>query len=75
MKHILEVWALLNKCETEDELDDAIGEIPNKFGVFTWERKNKDTVTVTQEYYDDGLEKYMWDKIDIDIPEIEEDEK
>lgn len=75
MKHISEVWNLLEKCKTEEELDEAIGEIPNKFGVFTYERKNKNTVTVTQDYYDKNLDEYMWDKVDIDIPEVEEDKE
>lgn len=73
MKHIREVWALFEKCTTEDELENAIGEIPNKFGIFTWKRKNKDTVTVTQDYYDKELDEYMWESVDIDIPEIKEE--
>ena len=75
MKHISEVQDLLESCKTEEELEDAIGEIPNKFGIFTYERKNKDTITVTQDYYDKNLDEYMWDKVDIDIPEVEEDEE
>ena len=69
MKHISEVWNSLKKCTTEEELESTIGEIPNKFGIFTWKRKNKDTITVTQDYYDEELDEYMWGYKDINIPE------
>ena len=34
MKHISEVWDLFAKCKTEEELEEAVGEIPSKFGLF-----------------------------------------
>lgn len=73
MKHISEVWDLLEKCKTEEELKEAIGEIPNKFGSFSYERTDEDTITVTNTYYDKSLEDYYEDEVDLDIPEIEED--
>lgn len=69
MKHISEVWDLLEKCKTEKELEEAIGEIPNKFGIFTYERTDEDTITVTNDYYDKSLDDYFYEKVDLDIPQ------
>ena len=69
MKHISEVWALLEKCKTEEELEDAIGKIPNKFGIFTYERTDEDTITVTNDYYDKSLDDYFYEEVDLDIPQ------
>lgn len=75
MKHISEVWALFEKCKTEKELEETIGEIPNKFGAFSYERIDKDTIRVTNFYYDKSLEDHYEDKVDFDIPEIKENEE
>ena len=69
MKHISEVWALLEKCKTEEELEEAIGEIPNKFGNFSYERIDEDTVRVTNFYYDEGMDDCYEDEVDFDIPQ------
>ena len=75
MKHISEVWDLFESCQTEDELEDAIGEIPSKFGLFYIDRKDSDTVTVTNTYYDEQLQDYFQERVDFDIPEIEKNKE
>ena len=69
MKHISEVWDLLEKCKTEEELEEAIGEIPNKFGMFYVDRKSSSTVTVINTYYDEQLQDYFQERVDFDIPQ------
>lgn len=73
MKHISEVWELLGNCKTEEELEDAIGEIPSKFGLFYIDRKDGDTVTVTNTYYDEQLQDYFQERVDFDISQKDEE--
>lgn len=72
-KHINEIIEATEKCKTEKELEKLFEEIPNKFGTFHFERQNKDTVRVYNNYYDEQMDDYVEDDWDVDIPEIKKE--
>jgi len=71
MKHISEVWNYLDQFHTIDELEEAFGEIPNKFGSFeitnlkTYEEDG--CFEICNSYWDEQLGDYEYDYHCVDL--------
>lgn len=65
-EHINDVWSYLEDSIDEEDLKRRIGDIPSKFGSFTYEIINDgDTARVTNDYEEYG--DYQSDVVDIDF--------
>lgn len=70
-KHINDVWEYLDQFKTVDELEEAFGEIPSKFGSF--DITNKDTIKedgwieVCNSYWDGNIGEYEYDYHTIEV--------
>ena len=65
-EHINDVWSYLEDSENEEDLKKRIGDIPSKFGSFTYEIINDgETARITNEYEEHG--DYQSDVVDIDF--------
>lgn len=64
-KHINDIWNYLDQFKTIDEIEEAFGELPSKFGSF--DIINKDTIKederieICNSYWDDNLGGYEYD--------------
>ena len=69
--HVNDVWNYLDQFKDPDELEEAFGEIPNKFGSF--EIINKDTykedkcIEIENQYYDKALGEFETDYHTVDL--------
>lgn len=74
MKHINDVWEFLDQYHTVEELEEAFGEIPSKFGAF--EITNKSTceedgfVEICNSYWDIEMLDYEYDYHTIELEEF-----
>lgn len=70
-KHINDVWEYLDQFKTVDELEEAFGEIPSKFGSF--DIINKSTIEedgrieICNSYWDDNVGDYEYDYHTIEV--------
>ena len=71
--HIDDVWEALDACNTLEEVENVIDEIPSKFGLFTAEQIDDNTVRVTNNYSEWGDDSQS-ETVDISINELEEQE-
>lgn len=64
MVHINDVWEFLDNYNTEEELEEAFGEIPSKFGSFDIVNKNTyeedGYFEVCNSYWDNNLYDYNY---------------
>lgn len=74
MKHISEVWNYLREAKTKDELEERIGDIPNKFGDWDIEKTEDGRCRVINYYYDELCENWDEDCEDLDIMFEEEED-
>ena len=71
MKHINDVWEFLDQFHTVEEIEEAFGEIPTKFGSF--EITNRTTckeegfIEICNSYWDSNFLEYDYDYHCIDI--------
>lgn len=70
--HIEDVWEFLDQFHTEEELEEAFGEIPNKFGSF--DIVNRDTyeeeglIEICNSYWNKNIGDYDYDYHCIEVP-------
>ena len=73
MKHISDVWKFLEQFHTEESLEKAFGEIPNKFGIFdiinhkTY--KEDGFFEICNSYFDENVGDYDYVYHTIDVEE------
>jgi hypothetical protein len=71
MKHISEVWEFLDQFHTKEDLEEAFGEIPNKFGSFeivndkTYEEDGY--FEICNSYWDDNVGGYDYDYHTVEV--------
>lgn len=62
MKHINDVWEYLDQFKTVEELEEAFGEVPSKFGGFDIVNRNTieedKCIEICNSYWDDNMGSY-----------------
>lgn len=58
-EHVNDVWDLLEQCETVDQINDVLDEIPSKFGIWFYDVIGGRVVEVTNQWWDDNQEDMM----------------
>ena len=64
-EHISEVWDFLDNFKTPDEMEEAFGEIPRKFGSFditnTSTYQKEGFIEICNSYFDENVGDYDYD--------------
>lgn len=74
MKHINDVWNFLDQYHTVEELEEAFGEIPSKFGSFDITNrttyKEEGFIEICNSYWDIEMLDYEYDYHTIELEEF-----
>lgn len=57
--HVNDIWDTLEQCETLDQIEDVLDEIPRKFGTWFCDVIDDGVVEVTNQWWDDNQEDMM----------------
>ena len=57
--HVNEIWDVLEQCETEEEIDEILEEVSNKFGTWFSDRIDVGVIEVTNQWWDDNQQDMM----------------
>ena len=57
--HINDIWDTLEQCETEEEIEDVLDEIPRKFGTWFCDKIDVGVIEVTNQWWDDNQQDMM----------------
>lgn len=57
--HVGDIWDTLEQCETREEIEDVLDEIPRKFGIWFCDKIDDGVVEVTNQWWDDNQQDMM----------------
>lgn len=58
-KHVNDIWDTIEQCETLEEIEDVLDEIPRKFGTWFCDKIDNGVVEVTNQWWDDDQQDMM----------------
>lgn len=69
--HIDDCWDAITECETIQEVQKVLGEIPNKFGswwIAVAENSDGDCYEVTNSYWDSDSGGQLYESAELEVP-------
>ena len=57
--HVNDIWDTIEQCETLEEIEDVLDEIPRKFGTWFCDKIDDGVVEVTNQWWDDDQQDMM----------------
>ena len=57
--HVNDIWDTIEQCETLEEIEDVLDEIPRKFGTWFCDKIDNGVVEVTNQWWDEDQQDMM----------------